>query len=374
MVKSRAKATTRSRRTVRAKPKIAREPQRCRTLVLGVGGAGNSVVNRLSETGVSAARCVVADTDLQSLTQLQVPQKVQIGDKTALGLGAGGNPKVGKAAIEESKQALSELMNDADVVFLAVGLGGGTGSSVAPILAEMARQKGAVAVGVVTTPIKVDTEKTAQVAFALDELRRACDTVVIIDSSKFTDSDSNLSLKEAFKVIDQVSADTIKSIVESISAPGLISLDFADFKTMVQKGGVATVTVGESDAPNRAEQAVRNAFSNPLLGVECAGAAGALVQINGDSHMKLEEANQVGSIVSEMLGHDTIVRWGARNSTTSNGFLKVTLVMTGVQPPRKLSGIGVIMPKIYDLESSYSEPERQLQIDLGLDQIENFEE
>jgi cell division protein FtsZ len=162
--------------------------------------------------------------------------------------------------------------------------------------------------------------------------------------------------------------------VDSISAPGLINLDFADFKTMVRKGGIAMVSVGESDAPNRAEEAVRNAFKSPMLDVDYAGATGALVHISGDSHMKIEEANRVGSIVTEMLGHDAIVKWGARTSPSSDGFLKVTLVMTGVQSPKTLSGFGVFMPKLYDIESSYSESEKQLQIDLGLDQIESFEE
>jgi cell division protein FtsZ len=326
------------------------------------------------ETGVSGAKCIAINTDSQQLNTAHAAQKVLIGEKVTRGLGAGGDPSVGRAAVEESRQSISDLLEGVEVVFIAAGLGGGTGTGAAPVVAEMARRKGAVAVGVVTTPLRVEKERIAYAAFALNEMHRACDTVVVIDSNKFAESISNLPINEVFKVADQVSANTIKGIVESISAPSLINLDFVDFKTMVQKGGVALVGMGESDAPNRAEEAVRNAFKSPLLDMDYAGATGALVHISGDSHMKIEEANRVGSIVTEMLGHDAIVKWGARASPSSDGFLKVTLVMTGVQSPKILSGFGVLMPKLYDIESSYSEPEKQLQIDLGLDQIEGFEE
>ena len=372
MIKSRARAG-RSRLT-KAAPKSARESGHSQIVVLGIGGAGSDAVNRLMETGVAGAKCIAINTDQQHLSTVQASQKVLIGEKVTRGLGAGGNSSVGKAAIEESKQLIEDLLKDVEVVFIAAGLGGGTGTGAAPVVAELARRKGAVVVGVVTTPLRVEKERIVYAAFALNEMRRTCDTVVVIDSNKFMESVSNLPLNEVFKVADQVSANTIKGIVESISAPGLINLDFGDFKTMVQKGGVAMVSVGESDAPDRAEEAVRNAFKNPLLDVDYAGATGALVHISGDSHMKIEEANRVGSIVTEMLGHDAIVKWGAKTSPSSDGFLKVTLVMTGVRSPKILSGFGVLMPKLYDIESSYSEPEKQLQIDLGLDQIESFEE
>jgi len=326
------------------------------------------------ETGVAGAKCIAINTDSQELNTAQATQKVLIGEKVTRGLGAGGDPSVGRAAIKESRQSIEDLLKDVEVVFIAVGLGGGTGTSAAPVVAEVARRKGAVAVGVVTTPLRVEKERIANAAFALNEMRRSCDTVVVIDSNKFMESVSNLPPNEVFKFADQVSANTIKGIVDSISAPSLINLDFADFKTMVRKGGMALVSVGESDAPNRAEEAVRNAFKSPLLDVDYAGATGALVHISGDSHMKIEEANRVGSIVTEMLGQGAIVKWGARTSPSSDGFLKVTLVMTGVQSPKTLSGFGVFMPKLYDIESSYSESEKRLQIDLGLDQIESFEE
>jgi len=355
-------------------PEGARELWRCRIVVLGIGGAGNNTVNRLMEAGVSGAECIAINTDLQHLNAVHATQKVLIGEKVTRGLGAGGDPKVGRAAIEESKQLIDELLSDVDVAFIAVGLGGGTGTAAAPVVAEMARRKGAIVVGVVTTPFRIERGRIEYAAFALNEMRRNCDTVVVIDNNKLMELVPHLPINEAFKVADQVLASMIQGIVETISAPSLINLDFADFRTIVRRGGVAVVGVGESDAPNRAEEAVRNALRSPLLDVDYAGATGALIHVSGDNQMTIQEANRVAEIVTEMMGHDALVIWGARANPSTDGFLKVTLVMTGVHSPKILSGFGTLMPKLYDIESSYSEPEKQLPVELSLDQIESFEE
>jgi len=195
----------------------------------------------------------------------------------------------------------------------------------------------------------------------------------VIDNNKLMQLVPQLPINEAFRVADQVLANMIKGIVETISAPSLINLDFADFKTIVRRGGVAVVGVGESDAPNRAEEAVRDALKSPLLDVDYVGATGALIHVTGDTQMTIEEANRVGEIVTEMMGNNALVIWGARVNPNTDGVLKVTLVMTGVHSPYVLSGFGTMVPQLYDIESC-SEPEKPLPIDLGLDQIENFEE
>jgi cell division protein FtsZ len=207
-------------------------------------------------------------------------------------------------------------------------------------------------------------------ATALTEMRRQCDTVVVIDNNKLMQLVPQLPINEAFRVADQVLANMIKGIVETISAPSLINLDFADFKTVVRRGGVAVVGVGESDAPNRAEEAVRNALRSPLLNVDYAGATGALIHVTGDSQMTIEEANRVGEIVTEMMDGNALVIWGARVNPEQDGKLKVTLVMTGVNSPHILSGFGAIAPKLFNLEP-YAEPEKPLDIKLGLYQLEN---
>jgi cell division protein FtsZ len=193
---------------------------------------------------------------------------------------------------------------------------------------------------------------------------------VVIDNNKLMQLVPQLPISEAFRVADQVLANMIKGIIETISTPSLINLDFADFKTIVRRGGVAVVGVGESDAPNRAEEAVRNALKTPLLDVDYAGATGALIHVTGDNQMTIEEANRVGEIVTEMMDVDALVIWGARVNSQQDGKLKVTLVMTGVNSPSLLSGYGAIAPQLFNLDP-YAQPEKQLGIDLDLYQMEN---
>ncbi|MDH7478038.1 MAG: cell division protein FtsZ, partial [Candidatus Bathyarchaeota archaeon] len=285
---------------------------RCRVVVIGVGGAGNNTVTRLMEMGVVGAECIAVNTDALHLSVSRAHQKILIGGKLTKGLEVGGNPKLGRAAIEESRKRIEDLLSDVDIAFITAGLGGGTGTGAAPVIAEIARRKGAITVGVVTMPFRIEKGRMEYAAAALTEMRRQCDTVVVIDNNKVMQLMPQLPINEAFKVADQVLANMIKGIVETISAPSLINLDFADFKTIVRRGGVAVVGVGESDAPNRAEEAVRNALRSPLLDVDYMGATGALIHVTGDSQMTIEEANRVGEIVTEMMDENALVIWGAR--------------------------------------------------------------
>jgi len=343
----------------------------CRIVVVGVGGAGNNTVSRLMEMGITGAECIAINTDALHLTASRGHQKILIGEKLTKGLGVGGDPKLGRAAIEESKKHIEDLLSDAGIVFITAGLGGGTGTGAAPVIAEIARRKGAITVGVVTTPFRIEKGRVEYAAAALTEMRRNCDTVVVIDNNKLMQLVPQLPINEAFRIADQVLANMIKGIVETISAPSLINLDFADFKTIVKRGGVAVVGVGESDAPNRAEEAVRNALRSPLLDVDYAGATGALIHVTGDAHMTIEEANRVGEIVTEMMDTNALVIWGARVNPEQDGKLKVTLVMTGVNSPHILSGFGTIAPQLFNLEP-YAEPEKKLDLNLNLYQMENF--
>jgi len=339
--------------------------------VIGVGGAGNNTVTRLTETGITGAECIAINTDALHLRASRANQKILIGEKLTKGLGVGGDPMLGKAAIEESRKRVEDLLSNADIVFITAGLGGGTGTGAAPVVAEIARQKGAITVGVVTTPFRIEKGRIEYAANALTEMRRQCDTVVVIDNNKLMQLVPQLPINEAFRVADQVLANMIKGIVETISAPSLINLDFADFRTIVRRGGVAVVGVGESDAPNRAEEAVRNALRSPLLNVDYAGATGALIHVTGDNQMTIEEANRVGEIVTEMMDDHALVIWGARVNTEQDGKLKVTLVMTGVNSPHILSGFGTIAPQLFNLEP-YAEPEKPLDIKLNLYQMEHL--
>jgi len=343
-------------------------------MVWGIGGAGNKAVSKLLEGGLMGAECVAVNTDLHDLNCINEARRILIGERVTRGLSAGGNPEIGRAAVEESKFYIESLLDNVDVVFITVGLGGGTGTGASPVVADIARRKGAVVVGVVTTPFSVEKSQIYHATRALNELRQVCDTVVIVDSNRILKSSPQLSTSEAFKVAVEMLANIIKGIVETLTEPSLINLDFSDFKAVMKKGGIAVVGVGESDAPNRAEEAVRNALRTPLFKTDCARAKGALIHVSGDPNMTVDEANRVGEIVTEMIGHKAVVSWGARVNHQSERALKVTVVMTGVRSPRLLGGFVSIMPKLYDIESSFSEPEKTLSIDLGLDQLENFED
>jgi len=349
-----------------------REPGCCRIMVLGVGGAGNNTVNRLMETGIIGAECIAINTDVQHLNAVHASHKVLIGEKTTQGLGSGGDPRVGRAAIEESKEKVEKLIQDVDIVFVTAGLGGGTGTGAAPVVAEIARRLGAIVVGVVTTPFRIEKGRIFYAAQGLNAMRRSCDTVIVIDNNKLMESVPQLPLNEAFAVADNVLANMVKGIVETISTPSLVNLDFADFRTIVKRGGVAVVGIGESDAPNRAEEAVRRALRSPLIDIDYAGATGAMIHVSGDGQMTIEEANRVGEIITEVMSDESLVIWGARVNPDMAGVLRVTLVMTGVRSPNLLSGFGTIAPRIFNIEPQ-AEPEKTLNVDLGLDQLESLE-
>ncbi len=347
---------------------------RCRIAILGVGGAGNRIVGRLVNEGVTGAECIAVNTDLKDLNSADAARKVLIGEKVTCGLSAGGNPEAGRAAAQESRALIESLVENVDVAFVVVGLGGGTGTGAAPIVAEIARRKGAVVVGVVSTPFKMEEYRAGFLTEALSAMRVACDTVVMVDNDKIMKAVPQLPATEVCKLADQVLANMIENIVETVSEPSLINLDIMDFKTIVRDGGVATVGVGESDAPNRAEEAVRNALNTPLLNVDYAGATGALINVSGDPNMTVHEVDRVKELVADSLGQSAKVVWGARVDPDNEGILKVTLVMTGVNSPYMHYGLGNMMTELYDLESSYSESAKPLHADLGLDQIEDFED
>ncbi|MFW6111088.1 MAG: cell division protein FtsZ [Thermoproteota archaeon] len=345
---------------------------RCRIMVIGVGGAGNNTVTRLTKRGIPDIECIAVNTDAVHLESSEADKKILIGKKLTKGLGVGGDPELGRAAIEESRKQVADLLKDVDIAFITAGLGGGTGTGAAPVIAEMARREGAVTIGVVTTPFRIEKGRTRYACRSLEEMQTKCDTLVVIDNNKLLQLVPQLPINEAFRVADQVLADMIKGITETISAPSLINLDFADFKTIARRSGIAVMGVGESDAPNRAEEAVKNALTSPLLDVDYAGATGALIHVSGGNQMTIEEANRVGEIVTEMMDDEALVIWGARINPELEGTLKVILLMTGMKTSKLLNGFDTIAPLLYNMEP-YAKPEKPLNIELNLYQMENFQ-
>ncbi len=314
-----------------------RDVGQARIVVVGCGGAGNNTVKRLMTIGVQGAECIAINTDKQHLAVTTAHRKLLIGEKITRGLGAGGYPHVGQAAAEESAPKLTELLRDADLVFIAAGMGGGTGTGSAPIVAEIAKRNDAIVVGVVTMPFSLERTRIDKAKTGLARLQEYADTVVVIDNQKLMELVPDLPLEEAFGVADEVLAGMTKGITETITMPSLINLDYADVRSIICNGGVALVGLGEATGENRAEDAIKNALNSPLLEVEWKGATGALIHITGGPDMSLAESNGVGEKISEKMSKDANVIWGARVDPRLTGVLRVMLILTGVKSPQLLA-------------------------------------
>lgn len=314
-----------------------RDMGQARILVVGCGGAGNNTVKRLMTIGVQGAECIAINTDRQHLAITTAHRKLLIGERITRGLGAGGYPHVGRAAAEESTGQLTELLRDADLVFIAAGMGGGTGTGSAPVVAEIAKNNDAIVVGVITMPFNLERTRIDKAKSGLARLQENVDTAVVIDNQKLMELVPDLPLEEAFGVADEVLANMVKGITETITMPSLINLDYADVRSIICNGGVALVGLGEATGADRANEAIKNALNSPLLEVEWTGATGALIHITGGPDMSLAEANKVGELVSEKMSSDANVIWGARVDPRLGGVLRVMLILTGVKSPQLLA-------------------------------------
>jgi cell division protein FtsZ len=357
-------------------------------VVVGAGGAGNNTISRLSNIGIEGAELIAVNTDKLHLSVTKADKRVLIGYELTKGLGAGGYPDIGERSAVEAKPALKELLEGADLVFLTAGLGGGTGTGSLPVVAEVARDLGAVCVGAVTMPFKIERARIGKAKDSLTKLRKNCDSVVVVDNNKLLEHVPDLPMDEAFGVADEVLARMVKGITETISVPSLINLDFADVRSVMQEGsgkGIAMIGLGESDGKNRAEEAVTHALDNPLLEVDYRGAIGALVHITGGPDMSLSEANRIGEIATGYLSGNANVIWGARIDPDFAGRIRVMVIMTGVQSPdilgpddiqiparRKLNRVASVEPSLP--QRLFTKPAKQqipegLMTDLGIDYI-----
>lgn len=341
----------------------------CSIAVIGVGRAGNNTLSRLMESGLRSAECIAINTDSVHLSSSKADRKILIGERLAKGLRVEDDPRPGEATVVESKKHIENLLSRFDVAFVTADLGDETGTGAALVVAETAKQKGAITVGVVTMPFPREKSGNKYAHASLTEMRKHCDTVVAIDEKRLMQLVPQLTSREAFRVADKVLANMIKEIVETISTPSLVNPDLADFKAIISKGGMAVVGVGESDAPNRAEEAVRNAFKAPLLDADYAGATGALIHVAGDNRMTIKEADRVREIVTEMMDGDALVIWGASVNPQQEGKLKVTLVMTGVNSHKFFDGFRTAASQLFNLDP-YEAPEKALNVDLKLYQME----
>ncbi|MFH1132861.1 MAG: cell division protein FtsZ [Nanoarchaeota archaeon] len=301
--------------------------------VIGVGGAGNNMVSWLYKKGVKGAEIVACNTDQQHLQVTDADKKFLIGKTLTRGLGCGGFPEKGAESAKESLQEIKESLKDADMVFVCGGMGGGTGTGAAPVIAHIAKEIGAIVIGTVTMPFKIERARVDKAEFGLQQLRQSSDTVIVIDNNRLVSIAGSLPIMQAFAVANELVATMIKGIVETIAIPSLVNLDYADVKAIMTNGGVAAIGVGASDTNNRVEEAVKGALSNPLLDINYEGACGAMIHVWGGPDLTLEEINRVGEMVTESLDEDANVIWGARVSEDMKGKLTVMTIITGVKSP-----------------------------------------
>ncbi len=301
--------------------------------VIGVGGAGNNMVNWLYKKGIRGAEIIACNTDKQQLDITEADVKFLIGKDVTRGLGCGGFPEKGAESAKESIQEIKEALKKVDMVFVCAGEGGGTGTGAAPVIAKVAKDNGAIVIGTVTMPFAIERARVGKAEFGLQQLRKVCDTVIVIDNNRLVQIAGNLPIQQAFAVANELIATMIKGIVETIAVPSLVNLDYADVKAIMTNGGVAAIGVGTSDTNNRVEEAVNGALSNPLLDISYKGATGALIHVTGGPDMTLEEIQKVGELVTEAMDPDANVIWGARIDDNMKGKLTVMTIITGVKSP-----------------------------------------
>jgi cell division protein FtsZ len=300
--------------------------------VVGCGGAGTNTISRCIESQITGAELISLNTDAQHLLLAESPKKVLIGRHLTRGLGAGSLPQIGEEAAKESEQDIRSSIGRADMVFITCGLGGGTGTGSAPVVAQIAKEAGALTIGVVTLPFSVEGLIRMENAEAgLKRLRDICDTVIVIPNDKLLDIVPNLSLNAAFKVADEVLMRSIKGITEMITMPGLVNLDFADLKTVMKRGGVAMIGLGESEGENKAVNAVVEALNSPLLEVDISEATGALVNVTGGEDMTISEAERVVEEIYSRVDPNARIIWGTTVDPNLKRNIRAMLVITGVK-------------------------------------------
>jgi cell division protein FtsZ len=311
--------------------------------IVGCGGGGSNTVNRLSQAGVFGAELVAANSDAKHLLHVHAPHKILLGKSTTRGLGAGALPEVGERAAIEAEEELRPYVKGSNIVFVTAGMGGGTGTGSAPVVAKMARESGALVVGIVTLPFKAEGKVRMDNALrGLERLRAHCDTTAVIPNDRLLELVPKLPLDAAFRVADEVLMESIKGLTEIITKPGLVNLDFNDVMTIMKGGGVAMIGIGEADNRSakgtRVEAAVSQALESPLLGdIDLSAARGALIRVTGGTDMTVQEAEKAAELVLAKISPNARLIWGCSVDPQMSGMIRVMAVLTGVKGPSLLS-------------------------------------
>jgi cell division protein FtsZ len=305
-----------------------------RIVVMGVGGAGCNTINRLAKVGIRGAELIAVNTDKKHLSIIsESAKRVLIGQSITRGLGAGGYPEVALKAVEASKQEIETILADTHLLFIAAGMGGGTGTGAAPAIADIAKQQGAIVVAMVTYPFELERARLKKAEAGIEALRRAADTIIVIDNNRLVEFFPNLPIDRAFNVADEVTARAVRGITETITTPSLINIDFADVRAIMGGGGVSMIAVGEAKGTDRVEEVVKNTLHHRLLVVDYRGASGVLLHLTGGGDMTLGEANQIGELLTDEVEPTANVIWGARLDSSYEGRIEAIAIFTGIKSP-----------------------------------------
>lgn len=328
---SEALKTSRSAAKMGSSDEVFQTPKIC---VIGAGGAGCNSINRLARAGIKGADLIAINTDRLHLTTIsESVKKVLIGASITRGLGAGGYPEIGMKAADVSREALEKLLGGADLVFLTCGMGGGTGTGAAPVIAEVAKKAGAIVISIVTYPFALERARLEKADQGLETLKRQADTIIVIDNNRLVQIVPNLPIDQAFNVADEIIARAVRGITETITTPSLVNLDFADVRAVMSNGGVSMIAVGEAKGPNRSKDVVKNTLNHALLDVDYTGSTGVLLHITGGPDMTLGECNAIGEALTERVDPNATVIWGARIAPDFEGKIEAIAIFTGIKSP-----------------------------------------
>jgi len=321
--------------------------------VVGCGGGGGNTVNRMHEEGIHGAKLVAANTDVQHLVNIEADTKILMGQQKTQGRGAGSLPQVGEEAALESQEEIYDVIEGSDMVFVTAGLGGGTGTGSAPVVAKAARDSGALTISIVTTPFTAEGEvRRTNAEAGLERLRDVSDTVIVVPNDRLLDAVGKMPVRQAFQVSDEVLMRSVKGITELITKPGLVNLDFADVRTVMEKGGVAMIGLGESDSESKAQDSVKSALRSPLLDVDISGANSALVNVTGGNDMSIEEAEGVVEEIYDRIDPDARIIWGTSIDEELEGSMRTMIVVTGVDSPQIYGSSETVKARSQDTQAA----------------------
>jgi cell division protein FtsZ len=326
-----------------------------RIAVLGVGGGGCNTVDRMMKSGIKSATTIAINTDQKHLKMVDAHKRVLIGATITKGLGAGGFPEVAQKCAELSRDKLTEVIGENELVFVCAGMGGGTGTGAAPIIADIAKQQGAIVVSVVTYPFSLERARIKKAQWGLQELTKKSDTVIVIDNNRLVSYVPNLPINEAFNLADAITTRAVKGIADTIMFPSLMNIDYADVKSVMENGGVSLISIGEGKGPDKVDMVVKNTLEHPLLDVSYEGAKGALLHIGGGVQLTLGESVEIAEKISESFDKGANVKMGARLDPSYGDIISVTSIVTGLKSANIFGG--------------QKEETRQTAVEMGLNYI-----